>query len=123
MSFPEALKSYNALHVGSHVELRCRDELKLLLALSGELDLKTSNDLTPILEAAILECPPMGRLVLDLSRVGYISSTGIGLLTTSMIAAEKRDLAFILLDVPARVRNVMNTLGLMAFFKVEDSCE
>jgi anti-anti-sigma factor len=121
MGFPEILASFNSSHGGSPVELRERDECRLKLALRGELDMKASSDLTPLLEAAVLECPPKGRLVLDLSLVNYISSTGVGLLSSILVKAEKRAVTLVLLDVPPRVRNIMETLGLLTYFTEERS--
>ena len=123
MRIEETLERYNAAHPQARVETSTQASGDFVLALSGELDMKTSNDLVPLLEAAVLACPAKRRFILDLAKVGYISSTGVGLLTTAMVAAEKRDAEFILLDVPPRVKNVMDTLGLVAFFKIEDSRE
>jgi len=121
MGFPEILASYNSLHGGALVDLRERDERRLTLALRGELDMKASNDLTPLLESAVLDCPPKGRLILDLSLVNYISSTGVGLLSTVLVKAEKRAVFLVLLDMPPRIRNIMETLGLLTYFTEEKS--
>jgi anti-anti-sigma factor len=95
MGFLEILESFNSSHRGSPVELRERDERLLKLALRGELDMKASSDLTPLLDSAVLECPPKGRLVLDLSLVNYISSTGVGLLSSILVKAEKRSVSLV----------------------------
>jgi anti-sigma B factor antagonist len=121
MSFHEVLALYNSAHAGATVELRDREACRFVLALSGELDMKASSDLTPLLESAVLECPPKGRLVLDLSLVNYISSTGVGLLSSILVKAERRSVSLILLDIPPRVRNIMDTLGLMSYFTEEKS--
>jgi anti-anti-sigma factor len=121
MSFHEALALYNSVHAGTTVELREKETSRLELALSGELDMKASSDLTPLLELAVTECPPKGRLVLDLSFVNYISSTGVGLLSSILVKAERRSVSLILLDIPPRVRNIMDTLGLMSYFTEEKS--
>jgi anti-anti-sigma factor len=121
MSFHEALALYNSVHAGATVELREKETSRLELALSGELDMKASSDLTPLLELAVTECPPKGRLVLDLSFVNYISSTGVGLLSSILVMAERRSVSLILLDIPPRVRNIMDTLGLMSYFTEEKS--
>jgi anti-sigma B factor antagonist len=121
MSFHEVLALYTSAHAGATVGLRDREACRLVLALSGELDMKASSDLTPLLESAVLECPPKGRLVLDLSLVNYISSTGVGLLSSILVKAERRSVSLILLDIPPRVRNIMDTLGLMSYFTEEKS--
>jgi anti-anti-sigma factor len=121
MGFSETLAAYDSLHAGSPVELRESGDRTLKLSLSGELDMKASSDLAPLLESAVLECPPKGRLVLDLSFVNYISSTGVGLLSTVLVNAERRSVSLILLDIPPKIRNIMETLGLMAYFTEERS--
>ena len=120
MSLASLIESHNELHPRARVEARA-EAGQIGLTLTGDLEMKSSNDLGPLLEAALLECPARGRLVLDLSGVGYISSTGVGLLATTMVSAEGRSITFVLLDIPARVRVIMDTLGLLTFFNVEES--
>ena len=121
MDFDEILDRYNRSHPLARIERRPSASCDLLLALSGDMEMKMSSDMAPILVAALLECPSRGRFTLDLSRVGYISSTGVGLLATLMVSAEKRLITLSLLDMPSRVRNIMDTLGLLDFFKLEAS--
>jgi anti-anti-sigma factor len=120
MILNEALDRYNGAHPQAPASAS-RLEGSIVLALSGELDMKASSDLAPVFDAVFLVCPPRGRIVLDLSHVGYITSTGVGLLTTTMVAAEKRSISLVLLDIPPRIRNIMDALGLMSFFQVEVS--
>jgi anti-sigma B factor antagonist len=119
MGFAENLALYNSSHAGAPVELRSGGPGALELALSGELDMKASSDLTPILESAVQECAERDRLLLDLSLVNYISSTGVGLLSTILVKAERRSVSLVLLDIPPKVRNIMDTLGLLAYFTEE----
>jgi anti-anti-sigma factor len=121
MLLDQALARYNESHPQALAETKYSSRGDILLGLSGDMEMKASSDMAPLLEAALLQCPGRGRLVLDLSRVGYISSSGVGLLSTTMIAAEKRSVAFVLLDIPPRVRSIMDTLGLLSFFNVEES--
>ena len=73
--------------------------------------------------AALRECPSRGKVVLDLRLVSYISSTGVGLLATSMVEASKRSVTFALDNITPRVRSIIDTLGLLSFFHVEESDE
>ena len=120
MSLASLIERHNESHPRARVEASASIG-EIRLSLTGELEMKVSSDLGPLLEAALLECPARGRLILDLSGVGYISSTGVGLLATTMVAAEGRSITFVLLDIPARVRVIMDTLGLLTFFNVEES--
>jgi anti-anti-sigma factor len=116
MNLKESIPLYNSLHPGAPVGLGKVDGRRLEIALSGELDMKATTDLTPILESAVLECPPKGNLVLDLSRVNYISSTGVGLLSSILVKSERRSVFLVLMDIPPRVRSIMDTLGLLTYF-------
>ena len=121
MSFDEIMGRYNENHPLAPIERMHSVMGDIVLALSGELEMKASNDIAPVLEAAILECPLRGRFALNLARVGYISSTGVGLLATCMSSAQKRSITLVLVDIPPRVRSIMDTLGLIFFFNLEDS--
>lgn len=123
MDLDEALGLYNEGHPHTQAALTRREGGDLCLALAGELDMKASSDVAPLLEAALSECAARGRLVLDLGCVGYISSTGVGLLSTLMVKAERRQVTLVLFNIPPRVRGIMDTLGLLSFFNVEGSCD
>jgi anti-anti-sigma factor len=121
MDFDESLGRYNTMHVSAPIGRRFSDSGDLVLGLSGDLEMKTSTDIAPVIESALLECPMRGRFVLDLSKVGYVSSTGVGLLANTMVSAEKRSVTLVLLDITPRVRSVMDALGLLFFFTLEES--
>jgi anti-anti-sigma factor len=120
MSLDKLLESYNGAHADKTVAIgRARDGFDVVL--SGELDMQASNDLAPLLEAALQECSAGSRLVLDVSHVTYVASMGVGLLTTLMVKAERKSVNFVLRDIPPRVRNIMDALGLLSFFVEERS--
>jgi anti-anti-sigma factor len=121
MGFLEVLELYNSLHRGAPVAIKKRDPCLLELSLSGELDMKAASDLTPLFDAVVLECPPKSRLVLDLSLVNYISSTGVGLLSSILVKSGRRSVSLVLLNIPQKIRNIMDTLGLMSYFTEEKS--
>jgi len=118
MGLAELLAAYNAAH-GPDPAAVTRSPDGVLVLLSGELDMRVSNDLAPILDAALQDCSPGGRLLLDLSKVTYIASMGVGLLTNLMGKAERQSIRLVLVDIPPRVRKIMEVLGLMAFFNEE----
>jgi anti-anti-sigma factor len=123
MTLCEAVVAYNERHSLAPVALRTPEQNCLALALSGELDMQVSTALEPVLDAALRECPARGKIVLDLRLVGYISSTGVGLLATAMVEAGKRSVTLSLANIAPRVRNIIDTLGLLPFFHEEDRCE
>jgi anti-anti-sigma factor len=119
MGFADLLLAHNERNPRGRVDTRRSPTGDLVLVLAGDLEMKASTDLAPLLDCALLECPPRGRLLLDLSQVGYISSTGVGLIATGMVKAESRSITLVLRDVPPRVRAIMDTLGLLSFFTLE----
>ncbi len=56
-----------------------REEGNLTAALIGELDHHTAADLRQKIDAAVLACRPR-RLIIDLSRLTFMDSSGIGLI-------------------------------------------
>jgi anti-anti-sigma factor len=122
MGYCETLAEYNARHPLTRVRMS-RDDGRhaITIGLTGELDMKASSDLTPLLEASVLECPENGRLVLDLASVTYIASMGVGLMASLLVKAEKKSVSLVLLDIPPRVRGIMDVLGLLSFFREERS--
>jgi anti-anti-sigma factor len=120
MNLGELLGSFNGTHAAEPVAIgRSREGFDV--ALSGELDMQASNDLAPLLDAVLQECSAGARLVLNLSRVTYVASMGVGLLSTLMVKAERKSVNLVLLDIPPRVRQIMDVLGLLSFFAEERS--
>ncbi len=62
-------------------------------------------------------------IVLELSGLQYISSSGIGAFTTIRMQADLKDSDLYLLNMNAKVRKVFDQLGFTAFFKLIDSFE
>jgi anti-anti-sigma factor len=118
MDLAERLDGYNKAKADKPVAI-VRERGGFNIVLSGELDMQVSNDLAPLLNAALNECSSGSRIVLDMSRVTYIASMGVGLLTNLMAKAELRSVSLVLLDVPSRVRKILEVLGLLSFFTEE----
>ena len=123
MDFYEELDRYNGRHADAPVERRPSGAGQLVLGLGGELDMRASSDLSPLLESALHLCSSHGSLILDLRSVGYITSTGVGLLASTLVAAERLSIHFVLRNIPARVWTIMTTLGLSAFFSVDETLD
>jgi anti-anti-sigma factor len=120
MDLAESLACFNRAHAENVVSV-ARELGGFDCVLSGELNMQSSNDLAPLLDAALEDCGPGSRLVLDLSRVTYVASMGVGLLSTLMVKAERKSVTLVLLDVPPRVQKILEVLGLLAFFRIERS--
>ena len=99
---------------------------RLVVRLSGVLDTASSTDFHDFLRAAKGTAAMSGGLAVDLSGIHYVSSTGIGILSTAMIEYTKDRIPFALRCVPEKVRNIFEMLGLWTYFAIDPdqtSCE
>lgn len=92
-----------------------------IVRIEGSLDAETVPHLRKVLVDLIEEghC----KLVIDLEKVSYISSAGVGAFigVTRRVRAEKGDLIFVG-PIPS-VYNVLELLGLTKLFKIVDDCQ
>ena len=97
-----------------------RSEGAVRLAVSGELDLAHAHDLKAAgLQA--LDDPDCKALVLDLSGVAFIDSTGIGVLVDLKNAAEPRRTPLSLREPSRRVREVLELTAMDTVFPIDPS--
>ena len=89
------------------------------LQVSGELDLHT---VPAIEERGILALndPAVTTLVLDLNKVTFIDSTGIGTLVRLRLAADDSDKYLVLRRPSAPVTRLLTITALAAAFTIED---
>jgi len=66
------------------------------------------------------QLPPGYELLIDLSRLVYISSTGVGLLTSVLMEAKKKGVELVLGEIHPKVEDVLRLLGVLSFFKRMD---
>lgn len=92
-----------------------------VVAVNGEVDLANSQDLRSHLQDIL----KTGRrdLVLDLSGVRYMDSSGIAVLIEGMRWAQRTKARFVLAAPSEQVRMVMQLAKLDAFFVTESSVE
>jgi anti-anti-sigma factor len=90
------------------------------LTIVGELDLATADELVASGTLA-LDDPGCSRLLLDLSGVGFIDSTGLGTLVHLSNAAKRTDTALVLCDPAPRVVEVLRLTAMEDFFEVTKS--
>jgi anti-anti-sigma factor len=87
-----------------------------VLVLSGELDIESAQTL-----ADLLRTPPVSqsrRVVLDLSGLEFIDSTGISVLVKARLQAGQEHRAFVLTKLPARVERILNICGIGSRFTI-----
>jgi anti-sigma B factor antagonist len=91
-----------------------------VVALDGELDSVTASQVHTDLGDLV---PDGGKVLLDLSRMSYLSSAGLRVLLLVYRQARAKGVRLALADVPAEVHAVMSATGFLEAFYVADSVE
>jgi len=100
-------------------ELRIEQEV-VVIEISGDVDLEFSGDLRTLLMESILK----GRIIIiDLSGVDLIDSSGIASLLEAFQEARKKGKEFIIASVNTSVMRVFNLARLETVFDIEESVE
>ncbi len=90
----------------------------LVVVLEGDVDLERS----PVAREVLLESVGRNRRVLvDLSRVGYIDSSGVASLVEAYQKAKRQDTGFALISVSPRARRVLELARLDKVFTIHDT--
>jgi anti-sigma B factor antagonist len=92
---------------------------RLVVSIVGTLDTESSNDFLEILHAAKSIASKIGGLSVDLGEIQYVSSTGIGVLSTAMMECAKERVPFTLRCVPEKIRSLFELLGLWSYFQLD----
>jgi anti-anti-sigma factor len=119
MGAAEAVEAFSARNPHARASLR-EDGLGLILGVSGSLDLQVSYELQKLLALMVGVLEVGKRLAIDLSAVSYISSTGVGALANALVDARRKDVGIIFRNMPQAVSSILEVLGLLNFFPVED---
>lgn len=124
-SLEAKIRTYSSSHRDSSLRVERTDEPPAFVVyISGALDTETSSELLTFLSAAKKNAKASGSLIVDLSEAKYISSTGIGVLSTSMLEYAHERIPFSLRSVPPKIKALFTLLGLWSFFPVIDAaCE
>ena len=92
------------------------DDLSAMAEMTGAIDGNT----VPNFQATLEEIKTRGiqRLVLDMSKIKYVNSTGLGSLVKYADTFKSSGGGMALIKVPAKVKIVIEMLGLNAFFDI-----
>jgi anti-sigma B factor antagonist len=100
--------------VADHLTIDVRDAGgACVLVLAGELDLASSPDLTERAETLLADG---NTLVLDLTKLSFIDSTGLGAIAGIDRSAKKAGTTLSLVAGPASVQRVFDVSGTMDAF-------
>ncbi len=92
-----------------------------VVQVQGEIDLRTSPELRDRLLEAAQEVS--GQLLIDLSAVDYIDSSGVGTLVYMKREVEKAGGQLVLIGPPPRVRGIFEVTRLDTFFRIVPSVD
>jgi anti-anti-sigma factor len=102
----------NRADVNPLVLSRGRDsEGTVRLAAVGEVDICDAPRLRAAIETTLVD-PTTAALVVDLARLTYIDSTGVGVLLAGLRLAQQHGVRFTVVNVRAEVLRVLTILGL-----------
>jgi len=79
-------------------------------AIRGDFDMQATFSVEPALESALAR-PGLSALEVDLSRLKFIDSTGIGVLLRIEAEARERDVALSIIPPPEEVHRVFEMSG------------
>jgi len=110
------VQEFRERNPGIPVELE-HESLSCRLSLSGALGMQASYKLQALLLEVIDAIPEGTLVVVDLAHVDYISSTGVGALSSALVRAHRRAVPFMLAHLQPKVRGVFQILGLIGYFR------
>jgi anti-anti-sigma factor len=90
------------------------------LSYSGDLTLMDGEDHHELLEEALGEDGYQGTAQLDLSKTGYVDSTGISWLVALHKRFQNQGGRLVLVAIPTPIRTLLRLLHLTAVFHLED---
>ncbi|HUR38550.1 MAG TPA: anti-sigma factor antagonist [Planctomycetota bacterium] len=96
------------------VEVTTIDEVKVV-ALDGEIDASTA---AAVQQQILLLTQPDVRLLLDMTRVPYMSSAGLRVLLSAYRQVAAKNGRIVLVGLDDEIRDTMDTTGFLPFFTV-----
>lgn len=98
-----------------------REASSVLMNISGEVDMRSSPDLRTAITQEWEK--PAPRMIIDLSGVSYVDSSGVGTLVEAKRHVERTDGRLILVNLQPRVRSVFEISHLVQFFTICQSVD
>lgn len=118
MGLDEAVREYNAV-CPANLATATMDDSRIIVFPSGGYDLASSQSLLDMLVKAVEVARPGMSFVVDLSRVTYLPSTAIGALSTALVKAKAKGVAFSAREVPEPIAKIIRLLGFWEYFNIQ----
>ncbi len=100
------------------INTRSRDDI-VVLDIAGEIDLYNAPEIKDVINKLIEE--KRYNVIINLEKVSYIDSSGIGALISSLSNLKKYQGGLKIINVFASVRKVFELTKLTSFFEIYDS--
>jgi anti-sigma B factor antagonist len=104
-----------------HIDTNDSEKGTLTFNVSGEVDVFSSTELKDALEHAIHQGST--KIILCMSGVEYIDSTGLGVLINAMKAAKEKEGVLIIVSPSPRVVRLFDLTGVTSLFTICDTLE
>lgn len=102
------------------IDVQARENA-VIVHVIGTLDMQSSPDLGKILKKHAEEA--RRQIMVDLSRVDYMDSSGVGVLISGLKLARRNDVPFSLINVAPRVLMVIEMTRLTQLFRIFPNVE
>ncbi len=100
------------------MDIRSHDQKTIVLSVSGEVDIMRSPDLQNSLQDAIGKVPGKGSVIVDLSGVSYMDSSGVATLVRGLQLSRKKGVGLVLCSLQDRVRSIFEIARLDTVFPI-----
>ncbi|UYV12786.1 MAG: STAS domain-containing protein [Phycisphaera sp.] len=100
----------------SGIDIREQQPGMMVVSLTGEVDIMRSPDLQTALQDAIGRIKGKGAVVVDLSGVTYMDSSGVATLVRGLQLSRKKDVGLVLCALQDRVRSIFEIARLDTVF-------
>ncbi|MEQ8317746.1 MAG: STAS domain-containing protein [Phycisphaerales bacterium] len=108
---------------GNEIDIRPEGEKAVVVSLSGEVDIVRSPDLQMALQDAVGRTPKGGGVVVDLSGVTYMDSSGVATLVRGLQLSRKKGAGLVLCGLQDRVRSIFEIARLDTVFPIAGSLD
>ncbi len=106
-------------HFHAAARERAGEGAGLVIRLQGFFDGEATHVTMPVIEALIKTWGGAPRVIVDAEALEYISSLGIGVLTTARVMAQQRGMTFSLECPQPAVLNVLALLGVTSYMSIQ----
>ena len=108
---------------GQEIEVREHTPGAVVISLSGEVDILRSPDLQTSLQEAINRVPGRGGVIVDLSGVTYMDSSGVATLVRGLQLSRKKGVGLVLCSLQDRVRSIFEIARLDTVFPMASTLD